>query len=396
MSLINDYLKKTQDEAPPPDNPGDVPPILKSGGKGGSGKLAIRISVIAVLGIIAGVVYYNFRSSVRKTDSPPALVASSLSEGTLPYPARSNAPATTLATRTAEDPSKAGENFPAAGAIAAVSAGEASKPTPIESITPAVKPAQTEPSTEVTVQQAVKAIESNSEAPKNPSPQPRQATQIAQASPTVTIAHIQKPEKPKTVEVDLNHYFQIGLLAQQDGDFQEAEKFYHEVLLQDPAHMGALTNLAAVYIHQKKTTDAEKTLRKILRIDPKNTKAIVNLGIIDLTLNQREQAKMRFQEALRINPREETALINLAFLAQQEDNTDLAEKCYKDILSIDSENSDVLLAYASLLEKNSRFAEALSCYQKSLELPEVIDNEQLYGRVRDRIDLLRYYYSPQR
>ena len=122
----------------------------------------------------------------------------------------------------------------------------------------------------------------------------------------------------------------------------------------------------------------------------------VNLGIINLTFNQREQAKMGFQEALRINPREETALINLAFLAQQENNTALAEKCYKDILSIDSENSEVLLAYASLLEKNSRFAEALSCYQKSLEMPTVIDNEQLYGRVRDRIDLLRYYYSPQR
>ena len=395
MSLINDYLKKTQDEAPPPDNPGDVPPLLKSGGKGGSGKLAIRISVIAALGIIAGVVYYNFQSSMRKTNPPPALVAS-LSEGTLPYSTRSNAPATTSATRTADDPSKIRGNFPAAGAIAAVSAGEASKPAPTESITPAVKPAQTEPSPEVTVQQPAKAIGTNPDAAKNPSPQPRQTTQIAQASPTVKIAPIQKPEKSKIVEVDLNHYFQIGLLAQQDGDFQEAEKFYREVLLQDPAHMGALTNLAAVYIHQKKITDAEKILRKILRIDPKNTKAIVNLGIINLTFNQREQAKMRFQEALRINPREETALINLAFLAQQENNTALAEKCYKDILSIDSENSEVLLAYASLLEKNSRFAEALSCYQKSLEMPTVIDNEQLYGRVRDRIDLLRYYYSPQR
>jgi len=394
MSLINDYLKKTQDEAPPPDDPGDVPPLLKSGGKGGSGKLAIRISVIAALGLIAGVVYYNFQPSMRKTNPHRDLVAS-LSEGTLPYSARSKAPAntSTSATGNAENPS---ENFPAAGAIAAVSAGEASKPAPIESITPAVKPAQTGPSPEVTVQQPAKAIGTNPEAAKNPSPQPRQTTQIAQASPTVKIAPIQKPEKSKIVEVDLNHYFQIGLVAQQDGDFQEAEKFYREVLLQDPAHMDALTNLAAVYIHQKKITDAEKILRKILRIDPKNTKAIVNLGIINLTFNQREQAKMRFQEALRINPREETALINLAFLAQQENNTALAEKCYKDILSIDSENSEVLLAYASLLEKNSRFAEALSCYQKSLEMPTVIDNEQLYGRVRDRIDLLRYYYSPQR
>jgi len=317
---------------------------------------------------------------MRKTNPPPDLVAS-LSEGTLQSPVQGKAPATASATKPA-------------GAIAAVSAKEASKLAPPESIVPAEKPAQTEPSLEATVQQPAKATETKPEAAKTPSRQPKKTVHIAQASLPVRVAPIQKPEKPKTVEVDLNHYFQIGLMAQKEDDFQEAEKFYREVLLQDPAHMGALINLAAVYIHQKKTTDAEKTLRKILRIDPKNTKAIVNLGIINLTLNQREQARMRFQEALRINPREETALINLAFLAKQEDNTSLAEKYYKDILSIDSENFEVLLAYASLLEKNSRFKEALSCYQKTLEVPAVIENEQLYGRVRDRIDLLRYYYNP--
>jgi Tfp pilus assembly protein PilF len=396
MSLINDYLKKTQDEAPPLEQPGDVPPLLKSSGKGGGGKLAIRISVIAVLGLIAGVVYYSFQSSMEKTTPPPELVAS-LNEGPLHYPVvQSKAPATASATRTAEDPSKTGENFPAAEAIAAVSEEETAQPAPPETITTAEKPAAPEPRTEAVVQEPARTIATKPEVAEMPSPQPRNTIQVAQASPPVRVAPIKKPEEHKTVEVDLNHYFQIGLLAQKEGDFQEAAKFYREVLVQDPAHMGALINLAAVYIHQKKTTDAEKILRKILRIDPKNTKALVNLGVINLAFNQREQARIRFQEALQIDPREETALINLAFLANQEDNTSLAEKCYKDILSIDPENVEVLLAYASLLEKNSRFAEALSWYQKSLEVPAVIENDQLNNRVRDRIDLLMYYSSPQR
>jgi Tfp pilus assembly protein PilF len=389
MSLINDYLKKTQDEAPPPDQPGDVPPLLKSGGKSGGGKLALRISVIAVLGIVAGVVYYNFQSSVQETNPPPELVAS-LGERTLEQPASSKAPAATYTTRAPE------ENLPVVRAIAAAPAKEESKPTHTEREAPAVKPVKTEPAPEAPAQQPAEAIESEPAAVITSSPQPKKVVRIAQASPPVKIAPIEKPERPTAVEVDLNHYFQIGLMAQKDGNFQEAQRFYREVLVQDPAHMGALINLAAVYIHQKKTTDAEKTLRKILRIDPKNTKALVNLGIINITLNEVEQARTRFQEALRIDPREETALFNLAFLANREGDTALAETYYKDILSITPQNAEVLLAYASLLERDGRFAEALSCYQRSLEVAAVQENEQLHGQVKKRINVLRYYYGQQR
>jgi len=386
MSLINDYLKKTQDEAPHREQPADVPPTLKGGGTSRGGRRGLRISVIAVLGIIAGVAYYHFQSSLRKTAPPPDLVAS-LGERPLTYSARSKAPATS----TAEQP------LPVSGAIASVSATDTSQPTPTEERAAADKPTQTKDRPQATRQEPAKVAEAiPEEAEKTASPEPKQAVQIAQASPKVTIAPLQKPKEQETVEVDSNHYFQIGLIAQKDGDFQEAERFYQEVLVQDPAHMGALTNLAAVYIQQKKTADAERTLQKILRIDPKNTKALINLGIISLNRNQPDQAKERFQEALRIDPREETALINLAYLASQENDTALAEKYYKDILSITPQNVQVLLAYASLLEKNSRFAEAISCYQKSLDVPAVKENDQLCRQIRDRIDVLRYYYGAPR
>lgn len=388
MSLINDYLKKTQHEAPHPDQPGDIPPILKSGGKGGSGRITLRVSMIAVLGIVAGVAYYHFQSSGQKMNAPGDLVAS-LGESTLPSPGKSKALAPAATTGTPE------EALSAAGA-AAVSPKEALHPTPPESRAPADEPVQTEQRSEAAGHQPPPVVETNSEVGKTITPEPQKTRPVAQVSPAVTIAPLKKPETSSTVDVDLNHSFQIGIIAQKDGDFREAERFYQEVLRQDPAHTGALVNLAAIYIHQNKTADAEKTLQRILRIDPKNTKALVNLGIINLTLNEREQAKRRFQEALRIDSQEETALINLAFLANQENELALAEGYYKDILRIAPQNAQVLLAYASLLEKNSRFAEALSCYQKSLEVPAVIENPQLSRQVEDRINVLRYYYTAQR
>lgn len=365
MSLINDYLKKTQNESPPLEQPGDVPPVLKSSGKGKGGSPLVRLVIIVFIGVIAGALYFKFQFSPQKTTPPPESIAQEISSRQAPVEKKE--PTIISFEKTISENSPQAKEKPETP----VKYGEVPPQPEKISVAEATPPVETK----------VSSQKSAPSAPATPSLQ-------AQAPPPVQIKPIEKAEK---VEVDISHLYQTGLLAEKDGDFKGAEKFYQVVLKKDPSHIEALTNLSGVYIQLNRFTEAESTLKKVLRINPKNTKALVNLGIIDLKLNQFASAEGRFKEVLQLNPKDETALINLAYLAQRENNVLLMEKYYKDILSVDPDNYQVLLVYASFLEKNNRFAEAQTYYQNCLNLDEVKGNEQLNNQIKDRIKLLKDY-----
>ncbi len=366
MSLINEYLKKAQRESPSPDEPRDIPPLLKSGeGENEKRYVFPLIFVLAIVIFVSGVYFLCYmlfigKSSpvLQKDELPPLATSFPFRQALAQKERRYNELPEGLVTIEIEHETETRNDQKESKEVSSSSGREEAKARDKEAnqlLTKSEKPAQ-----------------------------------VVQASPPVQISPLVKKTEISMVEVDINHYYQLALMAQKEKDFPEAEKFYRRVLAKDPSHIEALTNLAAAYIHQNKFTDAERTLRKILQIEPKNAKALVNLGIINLKSNQYQQAKHYFQDALRADPKEETALVNLAFLAQRENDIPLTEKYYKQILSISPDNHEILLAYASLLEKGSRFAGALSCYQRSLETEEVKENRQLFDRIKERIRLLNY------
>ncbi|MFH0813297.1 MAG: tetratricopeptide repeat protein [Pseudomonadota bacterium] len=388
MSLINDYLKKTQQESPPLDKSGDVPPVLRTSKKGKGSGLTIRFIGFILILVVAGVVYVKFQSPIQKTTPPPELL-----NPVKPVAEAQNSPPEVTPTgikptETSSTPIKEATSPESNEPM------EAQKASPSRSYeSPFEGPGETTPKFLPPSQEPLPSynVHSTETEPTVSQPSSSEPLPSAPRVPPITITPRAKSEMQTTLAVDISHYYQLGLIAQRDGNYPEAEKFYQDVLKKDPSHGEALTNLSAVFIQQGKYSDAERTLHNLLRKEPKNTKALVNLGIIELKLNQDEQASRYFHEALNINPREETALINLAYLAQKENNPSLMEKFYQEILSIAPDNSEILLAYASLLEKNSRFRDAISCYEKSIELDEVKANEQLLGQIKERMTLLRYY-----
>ena len=355
MSLINDYLKKTQEEVPVRDQRVDIPPILKTGKPGKRVSLALPLLLVfCVLGGIAFFTYFKFQSSFQQSVPPPALLAR-------------------------------------ASAVQAPVVEPAPKTAPEEIKLISAPPSEPAAAKKIETPKEAPAVPAVKEIPEEtPIPEKKPAQTIHQAPPPVKVTPVEVGKK-KPSQADLSHYYQLALLAQQEGDYRGAERYYQWVLADAPNHIEALTNLSALFIQQSKFTEAKEALRKIIRLAPGNTKALVNLGTIDLKLNQYKSAETQFKAALRINPREEAALVNLAFLAKQEDNPLLMEEYYKKILIIAPDNSEVLLAYASFLEKNNRLAEAREHYQQSLEVDAVKVNERLFYQIKDRINVLNYY-----
>lgn len=380
MSLINDYLKKTQVEAPPQDKMGDVPPALKSSAKTRDWASILRVAAVVAVVSIAGMVYLVVHSTTQKMtlppdlmEQPPEIEVAEVSPAPLP-----------AAERGAPPVPKGTESLVSS---APVTAPQELSAAPRAQQQPNKKSAPAAPKNQDIVPPVATAAPAKTDSPEIAAP--------AHDYPPVRVAPIAPPVVTRTVEVDQDHYYQLGLMAQKQGDYRDAEKHYRGVLVDNPAHIEALTNLAAVYVLQNNYPEARTILDRILRLDPHNTKALVNLGIISLKTGEPETAERKFQEALSIDPDEETALTNLAYLAKQKNDLTQLEGYYKKLLAVAPDNVEIIFAYASLLEQGSRFSEASSLYQKSLDLDTVKANRPLMQQITDRIGLLRSYAQRQ-
>lgn len=351
MSVINEYLKKT-DKQFLSFQYEDIPPILKRGKTGSKLKKVVYLIIAAITMSALGLVALHVQPYFNDFNETLFASENSNKVSVLAMP------------------------------VVVEQITEKSKKTLIQTkhespITPIVLaefPTQTQPIKSEIKQQESEKIETKTENKKIKS--------------DLTRSNNKAP-------ININNYYQLGIVAQKKRNYQSAKSFYNGVLAQDSRHIGALTNLAAVYIHEERFVDAEATLAKIRRIEPSNIKAIVNSGIIAFRLKRFEKARELFQRVLTLNPREEIALINLACISKQENDIALTEKYYKRILTISTNNKDVLLAYAALLEQNNRLDQAVTRYRESLDIEEVIQNVSLYNQINERIRILNYYMQKQ-
>lgn len=437
MSLVNEYLKKTQDEAPSARQEGAIPPVLTSAGpEDGSKKKTVKLTLLIVVAGVAVVIVLQFGPYLRQVFVPQA--------GEEPGLQVAGVNSRTIAKRPGLD--KSGGDEKSAKHKTVPQAGETTssghQPTASAGLAPAkeppraaatAKPVVTAPGrvipqtnqkvspTEIERAAASAAgtrnsrimetdLEQKSYSTTAPSPTGARAplpgreesftpdtfapsvVSVSSTSPGDLKTPVKKSRK-RAVAPPANaaKYYEIALVAQKNGNLDLAEKYYQAGLRLAPSHLKMLTNLSAVYIRQRKYVQAGQVLQKSHRLNPRNIKVLVNLGIVELRRNRYAQAKPWFKEALKINPLDETALTNLAYLAQRENNFPEMERYYKRILEISPANVEVRLAYASVLERSGRYSEALSNYANCLNLAGVKSNSRLSGQIRGRIKLLSPY-----
>jgi Tfp pilus assembly protein PilF len=196
------------------------------------------------------------------------------------------------------------------------------------------------------------------------------------------------PVLPSSAARTATQYFQLGQVAQRDGDWTGAETYYLAGLKEMPDHVKMLTNLSAVYIRQNRFEEAGRILERARSLAPGDVSVLVNLGNVELGQKRYDRARAWFLQAVQIDPGSETALNNLAYLAQLRGDLTEMETYYQKILAVSPKNSEVLLALAGALEKKERWQEAIACYERSLEIERVREDRELAGRIKNRIRLL--------
>ena len=219
----------------------------------------------------------------------------------------------------------------------------------------------------------------------------KQPGRLQEAAPPIveTLSKVERVEP--SIEV-AQSYYQLGLVALQEGKLKDAEHFLLETLNYTPNDINALLNLSSVYIQQERLELAVRTLESIRKIDPENVnKSLNNLGYVALKRKDYKQARFYFEEALAINPFDEPALINLAYVAQAEDNRIEALRCYEKIISINPENGNVLINAAHLFAQEGQIDRAIQLYTRSLTLKSVQNDRGLTNKIKQRISLMIDY-----
>jgi len=187
----------------------------------------------------------------------------------------------------------------------------------------------------------------------------------------------------------------------QNGNVQEAERIYTEILKVDPANInclylmglinyqkGKLDNavdyankalsirpafdiyktLADIYIDKKEFDNALIALKKAVEFDPDYIEGYYNIGLILQNHNEFVEAAEYYKKAISLKPDYYLAYDNLGALYLN--NGDLNESLtyYKQSMCLNPNNPDVYYNIGNIFRASNNPDQAIEFYQKSLEL----------------------------
>lgn len=134
---------------------------------------------------------------------------------------------------------------------------------------------------------------------------------------------------------DANGYFNLGMLAMDANENEEAERWMREAIGLQPGFRSALFNLALLYSQSQRELDALPVLDELLRFHPEHVKGLILKG--DILMNHRKDtrgAKACFERILNMDPSNVQAKHNLCVVYFEERNLPLAERCLVETLTM--------------------------------------------------------------
>ena len=168
--------------------------------------------------------------------------------------------------------------------------------------------------------------------------------------------------------------FQDALGALNGRNFADAERLFHRVLKQEPAHIGALNLLTVVLMSTGRFTDAEGFIAKAVRLNPGSDVSFYNYGLIAKQLGKPALALEQFGNALRLNPNVPETWNNRGTVFNDLGRYDAAIADFDRALALNSSHADAVCNKGKSLNALARHDEALAAYDRALalrpELPE--------------------------
>jgi predicted O-linked N-acetylglucosamine transferase (SPINDLY family) len=166
----------------------------------------------------------------------------------------------------------------------------------------------------------------------------------------------------------LEQQFESGVSHHQAGRLAEAERFYRQVLAQQPDHADAL-NLLGVLAGQMGQLDAAvELIRRAVRLKPGFAEAYVNLGVVLKANGRLDEAIAAYRQAIRLDPDLAEAHSNLGNALQDKEQWDEAIACHRQAIRLKPDNAESHYNLGKALNKVGRLDEAITCNRQAIRL----------------------------
>jgi tetratricopeptide (TPR) repeat protein len=162
-------------------------------------------------------------------------------------------------------------------------------------------------------------------------------------------------------------YINLGVLAGERGETEEAAELFDRAVALDPTHHEALFNRARLRMDAGDLQGALVDLETALIAKPGMVKARINLGIVRIRLGDLAGAEVDLRDALLIDPAEPRALSNLAEVLRATGRTAEAKPLYLEALAADPSYAYAAVRLGVALEAEGDIAGALRAYREYLE-----------------------------
>ena len=416
MSLLNQYLKMVVKKKSNKESPMDLPCMLKARKNGGLYEWkSVRYWLLIFVSVI-GVTIFTWRYDSNQVYSDPLFSVE----------AQAKADADDDRTEEAENPELSIASKPDNAAVVSKPSSDSSnqdtyskKPSQPDSPEVSVSvvsdklqnnPTDSYPAEESERKISYKIAEDSNRNQAIPSYEnlatPMESEKIPQEAPInfqkgyqvreapiipVVTSTSEKSKSGKPSLETAQSFYQLGIIALQEGDLPSAERYFRETIKHTPDNIDALLNLSTVYIQQKRMESADQMLKRVRQLDPDNLKSMNNLAYIALYRKDFNEARLYYEAVLRINPAEEMALTNLAYVAQAENNQAEALYLYNRIISLNPQNGTALIKAAHILTQEGKIEQAIQYYNNSLSLKTIQDDQELVRKIKQRIATLKDY-----
>src|SRR6476469_10236912 len=177
--------------------------------------------------------------------------------------------------------------------------------------------------------------------------------------------------------------------ALRDGDFENAEKMFRELLAKDTHDKGARLGLSFALLKQRHLQDAYDQAARVILVDPLSARAHALLGAAILASGNFKSSVEEFRTALSLQANEALAINGLAMVDFYENRIESAIKGLRRAVSLDGNEPDYIFNLGQATARNERYKEAADAYEKFLAIAPKTDSDRR-ARIRGLIDFLRY------
>jgi tetratricopeptide (TPR) repeat protein len=177
--------------------------------------------------------------------------------------------------------------------------------------------------------------------------------------------------------------------ALREGEYEDAEKKYRELLAKDSQDHSARLGLSFALLKRRMLQDAYDHAARVILADPLSARAHSLLGSVILASGDFRSSVEEFKTALTLQQNDSLAVAGLAMVDFYENRLDSSIRGLRRAVALEPDEPDYIFQLGQATARSERYKEAADAYERFLIIAPKTDADRR-DRIRGLINFLRY------